>query len=173
MRTQKRLSREEGGNVMIEFAMLAPIFFMLIMGLVEFVLFQYKSYALNHIVYEATRNLQTGEVQAVNGLAAQRDKFDELCEESAGLLMDCNDIQWDVRKYDRLNQIQFPPIEFDENGLPSNFTFDPGAANQYSVVRATIHHQFITPFMDKLFHIGPDLPAIVNSFCIVKNEPWT
>ena len=39
MRTHKRLSREEGGNVMIEFAMLAPIFFMLIMGLVEFVLF--------------------------------------------------------------------------------------------------------------------------------------
>ena len=70
MRTQKRLSREEGGNVMIEFAMLAPVFFMLIMGLVEFVLFQYKSYALNHIVYEATRNLQTGEVQAVTGIVA-------------------------------------------------------------------------------------------------------
>lgn len=173
MRTYRRLSREEGGNVMIEFAMLAPIFFMLVMGLVEFVLFQYKTYALNHIVFEATRNLQTGEVQAVNGLEAQRAKFNELCAESAGPLMDCNEIQWDVRKYDRLNQLQFPPVEFDENGLPSNFIFDPGTANQYSVVRATIHHQFITPFMDRLFQMGPDQPAIVNSFCIVKNEPWT
>jgi len=173
MRRHKRLSREEGGNVMIEFAMLAPVFFMLVMGLVEFVLYQYKTYALNHIVFEATRNLQTGEVQSVNGLAAQRAKFFELCEESAGLLIDCNDIQWDVRKYDRLNQIEFPPVEFDANGLPSNFIFDPGTANQYSVVRATIHHQFITPFMDRLFHMGPDRPAIVNSFCIVKNEPWT
>ncbi|HOZ27653.1 MAG TPA: pilus assembly protein [Hyphomonadaceae bacterium] len=173
MRTQKRLSREEGGNVMIEFAMLAPVFFMLIMGLVEFVLFQYKSYALNHIVYEATRNLQTGEVQAVTGIVAQRQKFEELCEESAGLLMDCDDIQWDVRKYDRLNQIDFPPVTFDANGLPTNFTFDPGTANQYSVVRASIRHQFVTPFMDRLFRMGPDQPAIVNSFCIVKNEPWT
>lgn len=169
MGTHKRLSREEGGNVMIEFAMLAPIFFMLIMGLVEFVLFQYKSYALNHIVYEATRNLQTGEVQ---GASDMRQKFDELCEESAGALMDCNEIQWDVRKYDALNEIDFPQVEYDEDGLPSNFIFDPGGPNQFSVVRATIQHQFITPFMDRLFNMGPDNPAIVNSFCIVRNEPW-
>jgi Flp pilus assembly protein TadG len=77
MRTQKRLSRAEGGNVMIEFALLAPIFFMLIMGLVEFCLYQYKTYALNHIVYEATRNLQTGEVQ---GAEDMRERFDELCQ---------------------------------------------------------------------------------------------
>ncbi|MDP3493828.1 MAG: pilus assembly protein [Hyphomonadaceae bacterium] len=170
MRTQKRLSREEGGNVMIEFALLAPIFFMLVMGLVEFVLYQYKSYALNHVVYEATRNLQTGEVQAATNM---RQKFEELCAESAGPLMDCMEIQWDVRKYDRLNEMEFPPIIYDEDGLPSNFIFDPGDANQYSVVRATIHHEFITPFMDRLFQMGPDQPAIVNSFSIVKNEPWT
>lgn len=171
MRTHKRLSREEGGNVMIEFAMLAPVFFMLIMGLTEFVLFQYKTYALNHIVYEATRNLQTGEVQAA---ADMRQKFDELCAESAGPLMDCDDIQWDVRHYDSINDIEYPPVEYGEDdGLPSNFIFDPGGANEYSVVRATIPHQFITPFMDELFHMGPDKPAIANSFCVVKNEPWT
>lgn len=169
MRTHKRLSREEGGNVMIEFAMLAPVFFMLIMGLVEFVLYQYKTYALNHIVYEATRNLQTGEVQDADDM---REKFDEMCQESAGVLMNCNDIQWDVRSYDALNELEFPPVEFDDDGLPTNFVFEPGGPNQFSVVRATIHHQFITPFMDRLFQMGPDKPAIVNSFCIVRNEPW-
>ena len=169
MRTHKRLSKAEGGNVMIEFALLAPIFFMLIMGLVEFCLYQYKTYALNHIVYEATRNLQTGEVQ---GAEDMRERFDELCGESAGALMDCNEIEWDVRNYDALNELEFPPVEFDENGLPTNFIFDPGGPNQFSVVRATIHHQFVTPFMDQLFQMGPDKPAIVNSFCIVRNEPW-
>ena len=58
------------------------------------------------------------------------------------------------------------------SGLPDNFVFEPGDANQYSVVRATLQHQFFTPFMDELFQMGPDLPAIVNAFCIVKNEPW-
>lgn len=169
MRSANRLSRGEGGNVMIEFALLAPVFFMLVMGLVEFVLYQYKSYTLNHIVYESTRSLQTGQVQSAPNM---RQKFEEMCAESAGPLMNCEDIQWDVRSYDALNQIEYPPVEYDEQGLPKNFVFQPGGANQYSVVRATIQHSFVTPFMDKLFQMGPDQPAIANAFCIVKNEPW-
>ena len=169
MRTHKRLSKAEGGNVMIEFAMLAPVFFMLVMGLVEFVLYEYKTYALNHVVYEATRNLQTGEVQEA---ANTRAEFDKLCKESAGPLMDCDSIEWDVRSFDELKDINYPPVTFDQDGNPTNFVFEPGGPNKYSVVRAAIHHQFITPFMDRLFQMGPDKPAIVNSFCIVRNEPW-
>jgi Flp pilus assembly protein TadG len=166
---QRRLSRAEGGNVMIEFALLAPVFFMLVMGLVEFVVFQYKAYALNHVVYEAARNLQTGEVQSSGDMQAAFEE--EVCNH-AGVLIDCNEIVFDVRSFDSLADITYPAAEFDEDGNPTNFVFEPGTANQYSVVRAALHHQFITPFMDQLFRMGPDKPAIVNSYCIVKNEPW-
>lgn len=164
-----RLTKARGGNVMIEFALLAPVFFMLIMGLVEFVLFQYKMYALNHVVYEAARNLQTGEVQ--NSADMQEAFHEEACDK-AGALIDCEAIIFDVRSFDSLNQVTYPPVTFDEDGMPENFVFQPGGPNKYSVVRATVHHQFITPFMDQLFQLGPDLPAIVNSYVIVKNEPW-
>ncbi|MEZ6029926.1 MAG: TadE/TadG family type IV pilus assembly protein [Hyphomonadaceae bacterium] len=169
MTPRMRLSKARGGNVMIEFALLAPVFFMLIMGLVEFVLFQYKSYALNHVVYEAARNLQTGEVQTSADMQAAF--HEEVCAK-AGAMIDCESIVFDVRAFDSLNEVTYPPVEFDEDGNPTNFVFEPGGPNKYSVVRAALHHQFITPFMDKLFRMGPDMPAIVNSFCIVKNEPW-
>ncbi len=169
MKPDKRLSDAQGGNVMIEFALLAPVFFMLVMGLVEFVLFQYKTYALNHVVYEAARNLQTGEVQTSDDMLEAFHK--EVCDQ-AGPMIDCEAIVFDVRAFVNLADITYPPVTFDEDGNPTNFVFQPGAANEYSVVRASIHHQFITPFMDKLFQMGPDMPAIVNSFCIVKNEPW-
>jgi Flp pilus assembly protein TadG len=169
MRPQKRFKNARGGNVMIEFALLAPVFFMLILGLVEFVLFQYKTYALNHVVYEASRNLQTGEVQSSSNM---EEAFKQEACDKAGALIDCNAIVFDVRAFDKLADVTYPPPTFDEDGLPDNFVFEPGDANQYSVVRASIQHQFITPFMDKLFQMGPDLPAIVNAFCIVKNEPW-
>ena len=169
MKTQRRLLRAKGGNVLIEFALLAPVFFMLVMGLVEFVLYQYKVYALNHVVYEAARNLQTGEVQNSGDMQAAFE--DEVCDQ-AGVLLDCSEIKFDVRTFDDLDDITYPPVTFDENGLPTNFVFEPGGANQYSVVRAAMHHQFITPFMDKLFQMGPDMPAIVNAYVIVKNEPW-
>jgi len=174
MRTKKRLSREEGGNVMIEFAMLAPVFFMLVMGLVEFVLFQYRTHTLNHVVYEATRNLQTGEVQTSSGdVAVQKAEFYKSVCESAGVLIDCESISFDVRAYGDLKDVDYPPPDFDEDGVPTNFVFQPGGANKYSVVRASIPHHFVTPFMAELFGMGPDMPAIVNSYCIVKNEPWT
>lgn len=177
MNPRRGLVRARGGNVMIEFALLAPVFFMLIMGLVEFVIYQYKTYALNHVVYEATRNLQTGEVQVdssgnLRSLADMEKAFhDEACAKAGGLV-DCNSIYFDVRAFDELKEVTYPPPEFDENGVPINFVFQPGKPNQYSVVRASIHHRFITPFMDQLFQMGPDLPAIVNAYVIVKNEPW-
>jgi Flp pilus assembly protein TadG len=169
MRTKKRFSKSEEGSTLIEFALLAPVFFMLVMGLVEFVLFQYRTYALNHVVYEATRNLQTGEVQTSADMVAAF--HDEVCAH-AGPMIDCDAIFFDVRAYDAIDEIDYPPPEFDEDGNPTNFVFEPGTANQYSVVRAAVHHQFVTPFMDELFHMGPDMPAIVNSYCIVRNEPF-
>ena len=170
MRTTKRLSKSEGGNVIVEFALLAPVFFMLVMGLVEFVLFQYKTYALNHVVFEAARNLQTGQVQT----SADKTKsfHDAVCS-AAGPMIDCEQIVFDVRSFDKISDITYPPVEYDDKGNPKNFVFEPGNANQYSVVRAAIHHQFITPVMDKLFRMGPDEPAIVNAFCIVRDEPWS
>lgn len=172
MRSGKRFSQEEGGNTMIEFAMLAPVFFMLVMGLVEFVVFQYRTYALNHIVYEAARNLQTGEVQTSGNAEAQATAFhDEVCAQ-AQLLVSCEEIVFDVRTFDEISEVDFPPVEFDDEGNVLNFVFEPGGPEKYSVVRAAIHHEFVTPFMAELFNMGPDMPAIVNSFCIVKNEPW-
>lgn len=169
MLTLKRLRKSRRGNVMIEFALLAPVFFMLVTGLLEYVLFQYKTYALNHVVYEATRNLQTGEVQtAADKQAAFKQ---EVCDK-AGPMIDCEAIQFDVRAYKEIKDIKFTEAEFDEEGDVTNFEFHPGGPEEYSVVRAAIKHQFITPFMDKLFGMGPDKPAIVNAFCVVKNEPY-
>lgn len=154
---------------MLEFALLAPVFFLMISGLLEFVLYQFKINALNYVTYEAARNLQTGEVAlSADPVAAFED---EVCR-TAGVLLDCNAIVFDVRAYDQISDIQFPEVVFDEDGNPTNFVFQLGDANEYSAVRASLAHNFVTPFMSELFQIGPDLPAIVSSYAIVRNEPW-
>lgn len=169
MRRLKRISRSESGTTLIEFALLAPVFFFLIIGLIEFVLFQYKTYALNHVVYEAARNIQTGEVQTSGDMLEAFQ--DEVCAQADGLI-DCDEISFDVRSFDDIADINFTPAEFDADGNPSNFVFEPGGPEDYSAVRAAIKHDFVTPFMNDLFGIGPDLPAIVNSYVVVRNEPW-
>lgn len=166
---RKNFSKEKGGSTIVEFAMLAPVFFLLVMGLVEFVLYQYKTYALAHVVSEATRNLQTGEI-ATAGNTSQAF-MDEICAHS-GMMIDCSQIDYDVRHYKDLADIKFTEPTFNEDGHATNFKFDPGGASEYSVVRASIPHTFVTPFMNKMMNIGPQNPAIVNSFAIVRNEPW-
>ncbi len=174
MRSVKRLSSEEGGSALIEYAMLAPVFFLLVIGLIEVVLYQYKAYALGYVTYEAARVLQTGQVQS----AADTSKafHDQVCA-SAGAMIDCNSITFDVRTFDNISQATYPPPQFDKYGNPINFVFEPGGPSKYSVVRSSIHHQFITPFMSDLFDMkdanNQNVAAIVNSYCIVKNEPWT
>lgn len=169
MRTRS-FGKSKSGNALMEFALLAPVFFMLVAGLVEFVLYEYKAYALNHVVYEAARNLQTGEVQ--NSADMAEAFHEEVCAQAGGMI-DCEAIVFDVRSFDSLGEVTFPAVVFDDEGNPTNFVFEPGGAKKYSVVRASIHHQFITPFMSELMGMGPDLPAIVNSYSIVRNEPWT
>ena len=170
MGSRKNLKGAKGGNALIEFALLAPVFFMVVVGLIEFVLYQYKTYALNHVVYHAARNLQTGHVQTSEDMA---ETFNEEVCKHAKALIGCDDIIFDVRTYSLISDITFPPPVFDEDGNAVNFVFMPGGPNQYSVVRAALPHFFVTPFMDKLFKIGPDQPAIINTFIVVKNEPWT
>jgi Flp pilus assembly protein TadG len=165
----RRISRSESGSTLIEFALLAPLFFILIIGLIEFVLFQYKTYALNHVVYEAARNIQTGEVQTSGDML---EAFEEEVCAQAGSLIDCEEITFDVRSFDNIGAINFTPAEFDAEGNPSNFVFEPGGPEDYSAVRAAIKHNFITPFMNEVFGLGPDLPAIVNGYVVVRNEPW-
>lgn len=172
MKTPKHFAKAKGGSTLVEFALLAPVFFLLVIGLVEFVLYQYRIYALNHVVYEATRNLQTGEVQNAGDAAAQAKAFqDEVCAQ-AGAMINCEEIVFDVRSYAKIEEIKFPEVKFDKDGNPINFVFEPGGPERFSVVRASIHHEFVTPFMAELFGMGPNLPAIVNAFCVVRNEPW-
>lgn len=177
MQAKRSLSRSKSGNALIEFAMLAPVFFMTVAGLVEFVLYQYKTYALNYVVYEAVRNLQTGEVNAAAGTTTPAEDMaaafrKEACDK-AGPMIDCDAIDYDVRAFDNIADITFPEAQFDEDGRPIGWTITPGHAGQYSVVRASIEHTFFTPFMGDLFNEPETDKAILTSFVIMKNEPWS
>jgi Flp pilus assembly protein TadG len=172
MRTGKTFIRDRRGSAMLEFTLLAPVFFLVVAGITEFVLYQFKVNALNQIVYEATRNLQTGEVQTAGNAAAQRTAFDaNVCAE-ADWLMNCADIDFDVRNFNTLAAVTFPTITYDAGGRPVGFVFQPGGPNRYTVVRATMQYTFITPYLRELMGLAPGLPAAVSSSIVVKNEPW-
>ncbi len=168
MKIRSSHDTDTSGSAAIEFAMIAPIFFFMVLGLIEFSLYVFQRNFVKHVLYETARNIATGEIQSADDPAAA---FKEAYCGHAGSIISCERLLFDVRAYDNLEDVQFTPVEFDTNGAPKNFKFEPGKSEQISVMRVALPYRFVTPFMQDLF-LGDSKHAIVVGYTVSKNEPF-
>lgn len=156
------------GATAVEFALIAPVALFMIVAIVEYSLFYFKTSFLKHVLYEASRNVQTGEVQDSEN---PQDFFrSEYCADAA-FLMDCDNVYFDVRAAPDLPSISFPDASFGADGVPANFVFQPGGPSEITTMRVATPYRFITPFMSDIFQ--PDgNPAIIVGYSIARNEPF-
>ncbi len=163
------------GMTLLEFALVAPVMFFMLIGAIEYSLFFFKQSHLRNIVFEASRNLQTGEMRyKENGelrtTAELKEKFiEEYCAYATALK--CSDVSMDVRAFPKLQDVSFPEVSFNALGQPTNFVFQPGLGDEITVIRASIPHRFVTPFMENIFQ-KDGAPAILVGYSVAKNEPF-
>lgn len=163
-----RLGRRTSGATAVEFALVAPVALFMIIAVVEYSLFYFKTGFLKHVLYEASRNVQTGEVQ--DALDPQAHFQAEYCEDAA-FLVSCENVFFDVRSAPSLSTVSFPVAAFNADGEPTNFVFQPGAAGDITTMRVATPYRFITPFMQTIFQ--PDgAPAIIVGHSVARNEPF-
>ena len=72
------------GSAMIEFAMIAPVFFVLLLGIVENGIIYFASSTLQYATDNAARYIRTGQAQAANTTQAQLRT--RICNDIAPLL---------------------------------------------------------------------------------------
>lgn len=160
---------------LLEFALVAPVMFFMLIGTIEYTLFFFKQSHLRQIVFEASRNLQTGEMRfkengELRNTSELKQKFvDEYCLYATAIK--CSDISMDVRSFSRLQDVYFPTANFNALGQPTNFVFQPGGGDDITVIRASIPHRFVTPFMENIFQ-KDGAPAILVGYSVAKNEPF-
>ncbi|MEL6661614.1 MAG: TadE/TadG family type IV pilus assembly protein [Pseudomonadota bacterium] len=165
---KKQFRRDSRGATAVEFALVAPVALFMVVAVIEYSLFYFKTSFLKHVLYEASRNVQTGEVQD----AADPQAFfqTEYCSD-ATFLIRCQDVFFDVRSAANLGAVSFPNATFNADGEPTNFVFQPGAANDITTMRVATPYRFITPFMQEIFQ--PDgSPAIIVGYSVARNEPF-
>ncbi len=148
--------------------MIAPVFFFMILGLIEFSIYVFNRNYVKHVLYESARTITTGEIQSADDPAAE---FNEVYCRNSGPIMNCDRLLFDVRAYDELEDVDFSPVEFGSNGAPLNFKFEPGEAEQISVMRVAMPYRFVTPFMQDIF-LGESSNAIVVGYMVSKIEPF-
>lgn len=162
--------RRRDGAVAVEFAMIAVPFFALLFAILETALLFFAGQILETGVYNASRQIRTGQAQSQGFTAAQFR--DAVCGEILAVL-DCdNDIVVDVRTYANFDSADLStPIDADGN-FTFTPTYDPGSRNDIVVVRAFIEWPTIVP------DLGNNLSNLANGNRLLaaaatfRNEPF-
>ena len=179
-----RMLRDERGITTLEFAFLAPVLMLFIMGIIEFSLIMFTQAVMESATGNTARMGKTG--FTTPGITRQQQLINNVVSRTAGFL-DPNKISVNMRVYPNFDNVNDPEPYTDANGnghhdngetytdINGNGQWDEdmgaaGAGNAKDVVVYTVSYPW--PIMT------PVIKAIIgNTFnvtarTVVKNEPF-
>lgn len=180
----KRLLRDDEGVTALEFALIAPVLLLMLMGIIEFSMVMFVSSVLEGATNVSSRYGKTGYVAA--GSTRQQQIIDQINSRTGGLL-DPQLITVTTTVYPAFNSVSQPEPYTDSNhngvynvGEPytdvngnSQWDSDMGAAglgnaNDVVVYTASYPWKIYTPLMTQF--LGSTFT--IASRTVVKNEPY-
>lgn len=162
-----RLLRDEQGNALIEFAFVAPPFFLLLVGTLEVSVMFFTGTVIEGATKEAARQIRTGQIQ---GTADPLVAFQDLLCDSLFGIIDCTKVTFNVQTFSNFSAVSMP-IEIDEDGEIVNTGFAPGGSSAVTVVRSIYRWEFMTPLIDQVMPAGLGGHLLISTVAF-QNEPY-
>jgi len=172
-RILRRYRRSQSGVTAIEFAMVAPPFFALMLAIFEVGIMLFSEYVIEHGVSKAARMIRTGEVQTAELTTSEFKTL--VCGNLAGYLDCAANLYVDVRAFDDFDLVSLPEPLTPEGELSSEVTtssqYQPGDPFQVVVVRVYYPWSLFTPGLSQMSNMsnGRRLIAAGAAF---RNEPY-
>ena len=165
--------KNQDGASLIEFALLAPVLFLLLMGIVEIALFMYATHVLENATTASSRYGMTGSAYSADKCkAGNREEFIRCSVDmlSHGLLdvSKLNIQTQDVPDYDSidLKHIYDDPTE----GPVTKPSY--GIGNRVIIYHVTYNWKFFTPLIGKLLSDRKDGVYVITANAVIKNEDF-
>lgn len=159
------------GSSAIEFAMVAPIFLMVVLSIFEVGYMFLTDMAMESALSNASRLVRTGQAHS-SGMTAGQFKS-AVCDGTYSLIS-CKDLTVDVDVFSSFEDgTDLPPLLDDNGELVDNSVFNVGTANSIIVVRTTYIYDVINPVGDaiQLANYGNNQYLHVHVVAF-KNEPF-
>ncbi len=186
---RRRLRRDaDKGSVAVEFAMVAPVFFLLLMGTIEAGIIFFAQSALQNAVNDAARLIRTGQTACYsldasnNCVVMTASQFrDKICGEVGILLQNCTvdpggntDLEFDVTAYPTgfTGVTNSSPLD-GTNSLPNLTVFNVGNACDVVLVRAFYRWPVGTPALGALLANMSGNNHLLATAAAFRNEPYT
>ena len=175
-----RNGRGNSGSAAIEFALIAPTFFLLIFAILETGLVFFADMTLENAVQTTGRLIRTGQAQNQN---LTQDQFRAaLCDKVSFLLScDSGSLLIDVRSFTNFGMAGYPQaLDAQGNLNPDLNSYQPGGSSQVNgqnaivLVRAFYKWPLLTPLFGHYFSNmgdGSNL-RLISSSVAFKNEPY-
>jgi len=186
MRLLHRLQREERGVTAIEFAVVAPVLSLLLLGIIEFALIMVVYNTMEGATAISSRLGKTGYVGST--LTRQQTILNAIIDRT-GSLIDTSKLTVTSKFYKQYDQINDPEPFIDANGNSSydagetytdingNAQWDSdmgssgyGSAGDVVVYKVSYPWPLATPIMSNL--IGLNGIYTITTHAVVKNEPY-
>lgn len=173
-RRRRHFARDERGVTVVEFALLAVPFFMIIGAILETAMIFLASAVLDAAVHDASRLILTG--QAQTSAFNLEDFRQKICDHAFGFFGDCSAIHVRVTPVtDFASASSAPPLdrtctESCDWTVPQVFT--PGKGSSVVMVQAFYKWPTILNFADFTFADLGDNSRLLGAARVFRNEPF-
>lgn len=169
----------EKGSAAIEFAFVAPVFFVLLMGTFEAAIMFFSQAALQNGMSDMGRYIRTGQVNCYstsngNCVAMTKEQFRTMLCGKISPLIACNDkLQIDVKNFASYGNVTFsPPLRSDNTLDPTLNRYETGTACDVVLARAFYAWSVATPGLSWFLVNMADNRHLVSAATAFRNEPY-
>ena len=170
------------GAVAIEYALIAPMFFYLLFGILEVSSVLFTAAVVDGAAQSAARLIRTGEAQTSGD--SEATFLAEMCS-SLTNVYSCDNITTDVTTFASFSSVSIPAIKIngngdlvyddgdndDDNDVLYTASYTPGGAGDISVVQVLYTWDFVTPLIGELMG-GSDGQMSLYTTVVFRNEPY-
>jgi Flp pilus assembly protein TadG len=160
------------GSAALEFALIAPVFFILLMGSIEVGVMFFGQSVLQNATNDAARLIRTGQVASANMTAAQFRTA--ICNEISPVLA-CNaNLQIDVEAFSNFSTASYPsPLTAGNTLNPNLNNFAPGGVCSVVLLRTFYTWNVITPLLTPFMTNMANNMHLMSATAAFRNEPYT
>ncbi|HEY1629794.1 MAG TPA: TadE/TadG family type IV pilus assembly protein [Rhizomicrobium sp.] len=169
-----RLKRDKSGSAAIEFAVIAPVLFLFLMGTIETGVIYFASSTLQNATDDAARQVRTGQG---SGFTIAQFKT-QVCSEMTGFISasTCSStLQVDVRQFSDFSSSSYPSVTNNDGSLNTANMSYPGSLQPCQVVLVRTYYPWsiMTPLMQPLLQNMPGGKYLLSAAAAFRSEPYT
>jgi Flp pilus assembly protein TadG len=164
-------SKSHSGSAIIEFALIAPIFFLMLFAIIEIGIIFFAQSTLQHATDNLGRMIRTGQVQGQQ--LTQTQVRTKVCADLAPLIPCDNTLYIDVEAFSNFGSVTFsPPLDSKGNMIPLS-NFETGTACSVVLVRVFYGWPVFTPVLTSFLTSMAGSKHLLYAASAFRNEPFT